>query len=110
MSKESFVYALFNLKPRRGIVKQGTSKQVDKAKQKIDSPTDLPDQIARNYEILSQAGEGTYGVVYKAIRKHDSRTVALKKLRLNLGNNNSDNNLTHTGVPTSAVREVSLLR
>lgn len=43
---------------------------------------------------------GTYGVVYKAKEKSTGKFVALKKIRLD----NEDE-----GVPSTAVREISLL-
>ena len=43
---------------------------------------------------------GTYGVVYKAKEKQTGKFVALKKIRLD----NEDE-----GVPSTAVREISLL-
>ena len=35
-----------------------------------------------NYEQSEKIGEGTYGVVYKAIQKNTGLTVAMKKIRL----------------------------
>ena len=35
-----------------------------------------------NYEQSEKIGEGTYGVVYKAIQKTTRLTVAMKKIRL----------------------------
>lgn len=35
-----------------------------------------------NYEQSEKIGEGTYGVVYKAIQKSTRLTVAMKKIRL----------------------------
>lgn len=46
-------------------------------------------------------GEGTYGVVYKAIKRDTGEMVALKKLRWE---SQSD------GIPATSVREVALLR
>uniref|UniRef100_A0A8C0VYR4 Cyclin-dependent kinase 2 n=1 Tax=Castor canadensis TaxID=51338 RepID=A0A8C0VYR4_CASCN len=51
-------------------------------------------------KITKKIGEGTYGVVYKAKNKLTGEVVALKKIRLD----------TETeGVPSTAIREISLL-
>jgi serine/threonine protein kinase len=52
------------------------------------------------FERLDKLGEGTYGVVYKAKDKLTDEIVALKKIRLE----NTDE-----GVPSTAIREISLL-
>lgn len=46
-------------------------------------------------------GEGAYGVVYKAKDKHTGETVAMKKIRLELEDE---------GMPSTALREISLLK
>lgn len=55
-----------------------------------------------NYKRLEKVGEGTYGVVYKALDlRHGNRIVALKKIRLESEDE---------GVPSTAIREISLLK
>nr|CAI5826257.1 unnamed protein product [Callosobruchus analis]CAI5858110.1 unnamed protein product [Callosobruchus analis] len=50
---------------------------------------------------LAKAGEGTYGVVYKAKNKLTGKNVALKRIKLE---NEAE------GVPPTAIREISLLK
>lgn len=52
---------------------------------------------------MEKVGEGTYGVVYKArdLSTPDHRIVALKKIRLEAEDE---------GVPSTAIREISLLK
>ncbi|ODA82228.1 hypothetical protein RJ55_00735 [Drechmeria coniospora] len=55
-----------------------------------------------NYQKLEKVGEGTYGVVYKARDlANGGRIVALKKIRLEAEDE---------GVPSTAIREISLLK
>ncbi|KZZ97521.1 Cell division control protein 2 (Cyclin-dependent protein kinase) [Moelleriella libera RCEF 2490] len=55
-----------------------------------------------NYQKLEKVGEGTYGVVYKARDlANNGRIVALKKIRLEAEDE---------GVPSTAIREISLLK
>lgn len=51
----------------RQFVKEGPTKNVS---------------INVNYDKLEQIGEGTYGVVYKALDKQTGKFVALKKVRM----------------------------
>ncbi|KAI8742153.1 cyclin-dependent kinase 1 [Biomphalaria glabrata] len=53
------------------------------------------------YSKIEKIGEGTYGVVYKGRHKKSNRLVALKKIRLES---------EEEGVPSTAIREISLLR
>lgn len=53
------------------------------------------------FQKVEKIGEGTYGVVYKARNKVTGQLVALKKIRLDL---------EAEGVPSTAVREISLLK
>ena len=48
------------------------------------APTESIESIMslENYEQSEKIGEGTYGVVYKAIQKSTRLTVAMKKIRL----------------------------
>ncbi len=53
------------------------------------------------YERLERAGEGTYGVVFKARDRYTNEIVALKKIRLEQEDE---------GVPSTAIREISFLK
>lgn len=53
------------------------------------------------YQKIDKLGEGTYGIVYKAVNKVSKEVVALKRIRLD----NEDE-----GIPCTAVREISLLK
>ncbi|BGP55468.1 hypothetical protein JCM8202_001246 [Rhodotorula sphaerocarpa] len=53
------------------------------------------------YERLEKIGEGTYGVVYRSRNKESGEIVALKKIRLEAEDE---------GVPSTAIREISLLK
>ncbi|XP_032312692.1 cyclin-dependent kinase 3 isoform X2 [Camelus ferus] len=53
------------------------------------------------FQKVEKVGEGTYGVVYKAKNKETGQLVALKKIRLDLETE---------GVPSTAIREISLLK
>lgn len=53
------------------------------------------------YEKVEKIGEGTYGVVYRARDKVTHETIALKKIRLDAEDE---------GVPSTAIREIALLK
>ncbi|KAJ3556374.1 hypothetical protein NM688_g2062 [Phlebia brevispora] len=53
------------------------------------------------YSKIEKVGEGTYGVVYKARDVTTNQVVALKKIRLEAEDE---------GVPSTAIREISLLK
>jgi cyclin-dependent kinase 1 len=54
-----------------------------------------------DYVKIEKIGEGTYGVVYKGRNKKNGHVVALKKIRLTA---------EEEGVPSTAIREISLLK
>lgn len=55
------------------------------------------------YLKIEKLGEGTYGVVYKAQQKQTGEIVALKRIRL-------DHSDDDEGIPSTAIREISLLK
>lgn len=57
--------------------------------------------MGENFQKIEKIGEGTYGVVYKAKDKNTGQVVALKKIRLDTESE---------GVPSTAIREISLLK
>ena len=61
----------------------------------------LTESNMQKYEKLEKIGEGTYGTVFKAKHKESSEIVALKRVRLD-----DDDE----GVPSSALREICLLK
>jgi serine/threonine protein kinase len=60
-----------------------------------------PASPLERYEKLEKIGEGTYGVVYKARDRQTGKYLALKKIRLEH---------EEEGVPSTAIREISLLK
>lgn len=57
--------------------------------------------VEERYQKTEKIGEGTYGVVYKAKDLHTNDIVAVKKIRMD----HEDE-----GVPSTAIREISLLK
>jgi len=60
-----------------------------------------PNHPLYKYEKIEKLGEGTYGVVYKARDKTTNKFLALKRIRLET---------EEEGVPSTAIREISLLK
>lgn len=58
-------------------------------------------EISTRYTILEKIGEGTYGMVYRAICLQSSTRVAIKRISMLYEDD---------GVPTTALREISLLK
>ena len=54
-----------------------------------------------DYEKISKLGSGAYGTVYKARMKKNQKIVAIKRIKINLDTE---------GIPSSALREISILR
>ncbi|KAH8315993.1 hypothetical protein KR074_004642 [Drosophila pseudoananassae] len=57
--------------------------------------------LLENFQPAEKIGEGTYGIVYKARSNSTGKDVALKKIRLEGSTE---------GVPSTAIREISLLK
>jgi len=57
--------------------------------------------IMENFQRIEKIGEGAYGIVFKAIDKITNEFVAMKKIRLDTESE---------GVPSTAMREISLLK
>jgi serine/threonine protein kinase len=53
------------------------------------------------YQKVEKIGEGTYGVVYKAIDTRSGELVAMKKIRLEADDE---------GVPSTTIREIAILK
>lgn len=82
--------------------KQGENK-VDQPVQPAATDVDMitTEECDLRFERNEKLGEGTYGVVFKARDRETDQIVALKKIRLE----NTDE-----GIPSTAIREISLLQ
>ncbi|KAJ2029761.1 hypothetical protein H4S03_007333 [Coemansia sp. S3946] len=56
-----------------------------------------------SYEKLNRIGEGTYGIVYRARHRKSNKIVALKRMRVEVGDSGH-------GLPLSSFREIALLK
>eukprot|EP01057_Protomagalhaensia_wolfi_P005964 Protomagalhaensia_wolfi_Nauph_80__5963@NODE_7_length_6263_cov_54_814267_g5_i0_p1_GENE_NODE_7_length_6263_cov_54_814267_g5_i0NODE_7_length_6263_cov_54_814267_g5_i0_p1_ORF_typecomplete_len417_score39_07Pkinase/PF00069_25/1_8e64Pkinase_Tyr/PF07714_17/8_5e39Pkinase_fungal/PF17667_1/1_2e05Kinaselike/PF14531_6/2_5Kinaselike/PF14531_6/0_01Kdo/PF06293_14/3_9e05Haspin_kinase/PF12330_8/0_19Haspin_kinase/PF12330_8/4_2APH/PF01636_23/2_8APH/PF01636_23/33WaaY/PF06176_11/0_26_NODE_7_length_6263_cov_54_814267_g len=121
MAKESFVYSLFGRKkvPPGGGDRGGNWGACKvPAKSAFAEPMDdkskskwmlgAPPEVLAAFDKFVAIGEGTYGVVYRALHVSSGSFVALKKIRLSSGDSNEQ--LATTGVSTTAAREIMLLR
>lgn len=76
---------------------QQTLKQKRKYVADPDDHDDKDDDL-NGYKKISKIGEGTYGVVFKALK--DQKVVALKKIKLNYSD----------GMPVTTMREIAILK
>jgi len=60
-----------------------------------------PPRDLKNFKDIKQIGEGTYGIVYRAIDKRCNTAYALKRIKLNQD---------QEGVPSTCIREISILK
>lgn len=58
-------------------------------------------EVFNRFQIIEKLGEGTYGKVYKAVFRATQEPFAIKKIRIQY---------EEEGVPSTAIREVSLLK
>lgn len=76
----------------------GNGRDIDNGRSNVDREES---ELYLNYAMMEKIGEGTYGTVYKATDKRDGRRVAIKKIRIEH---------EEEGVPSTAIREISLLK
>lgn len=58
--------------------------------------------MIQRYELCRKLGEGSYGIVYKALDKYTGDTVALKVLKFD--------HIEKDGIPSNLLREISILK
>lgn len=80
----------------------GSKRKRDVSQKNDQNKDDEKDDIKtlNGYEKLSKIGEGTYGVVFKALHKSTNKIVALKKVRVAYSE----------GIPVTAMREIAILK
>lgn len=81
--------------------KEGECKQDQPVQPIADVDMITTEECDMRFERHEKLGEGTYGVVFKARDRETDQIVALKKIRLE----NTDE-----GIPSTAIREISLLQ
>lgn len=57
--------------------------------------------LSNSYTGLEKLGKGTYGSVYKAQKKNSTEIIAIKKIKLDVDSE---------GIPSTALREISILK
>lgn len=77
----------------------GSKRKRDGSKKINDDEKDEIKNL-NGYQKLSKIGEGTYGIVFKALHKSTNKIVALKKVRLTYSE----------GIPVTAMREIAILK
>lgn len=66
-----------------------------------DGPITTPEELDGQFEYQSKLGEGTYGVVYKALEVATGTIVAVKEIKID----HCDD-----GIPSTAIREIAVLQ
>jgi len=69
----------------------------------MDNHIDIVNDQLEKFITIMKVGEGAYGVVYKSRNRDTQEIVALKQIKL-------DNDKEYEGIPSTAIREISLLK